>query len=598
LHIGALSAGSGKGASSGSHQALSSGAMKPSNALAALGRMLTPSRRRELVLTLIVMLVGAGAEMLTVGAALGFLTIMAGARGGVVSDHVIGMFGLVDESTVTTASVALIGAAIILTAVRFLLLWLTQKFVTGLGRDLAKLLFARILRQPYSAYSGRHSADLIAGMEKIQRLIFTAFQPVMQGLVAIILALFIAALLFVIDPFAATFAAFIVSASYGIATFLGRATLDENGRVIASASTARVKLVREAMGSIRDILLDGSQPIFEARLDAIETRIRRAQAQSAVISTAPRYILDGLGIIALAIVTLVISMREGGLLAALPILGTFAIAAQRLLPLVQQIWLGWSQVTASYGSLDDVLGLLSLPMSDDAGPPGAKRPEPLPFVRELVFDNVFYRYPDGREALRGVSLAIRRGERIGISGSTGSGKSTLVDLLMGLLEPTSGEIRVDGRAIGAGTRRAWQANIAHVPQSIYLSDESIAANIAFGEPREIWDRGRIEEAVRGAQLRTLIDSLPAALDTMPGEGGVRLSGGQRQRIGVARALYRRPALLILDEATSALDEATEARLVDDIAALGRSVTMVIIAHRRSTLKHCDRIIRIEGGRID
>ncbi len=221
----------------------------------------------------------------------------------------------------------------------------------------------------------------------------------------------------------------------------------------------------------------------------------------------------------------------------------------------------------------------------------------LPFRDAVTFRGVSFAYGRGGFVLEKLDLSIDRGTRLGIVGTTGSGKSTLLDLLMGLLEPSEGEILIDGQPLDKETRPLWQAQLAHVPQSIYLIDDSIAANIAFGSPADAIDMSKVVACARAAHVAGLIEAWPEAYDTKVGERGIRLSGGQRQRIGIARALYKEAALLILDEATSALDDATEAAIMQSIAEMGRKITLVMVAHRHSSLNNCDRIIRLEGGKV-
>jgi ATP-binding cassette, subfamily B, bacterial PglK len=287
------------------------------------------------------------------------------------------------------------------------------------------------------------------------------------------------------------------------------------------------------------------------------------------------------------------SREPGGVVKAIPVLGALALGAQRLLPLLQQAYSGWSLASGNHRAFRDIVELMEAPIP--APQPAA--PRPLAIERELAFEGVGFRYPEGRFALAGASFCIRAGEHVGIAGTTGSGKSTLLDLLMGLLDPDEGAILVDGRPLDSASRPAWQAGLAHVPQTIYLADDTIAANIAFPRDAGELDSGRLEAAVRAAQLDVFLAGLPEGLQTYVGERGVRLSGGQRQRIGLARALYRRPRLLILDEATSALDEATETAVLAGLHEMRRDLTLVTVAHRATTLAACDRLLRVERGRV-
>jgi ATP-binding cassette subfamily B protein len=354
----------------------------------------------------------------------------------------------------------------------------------------------------------------------------------------------------------------------------------------------RTRTVQEGLGGIRDIILDRSEPLFEAKFRELDSRYRRVQAATQFVAGAPRFVVEAAGLVAIALVTLAMSLEPGGVVKAIPVLGALALGAQRLLPLLQQAYYGWSVASGNFHAFRDVIDLMQAPIPEPQPPA-----PPLAFDRELAFEGVGFRYPEGRFALSQVDLRLRAGEHVGIAGPTGGGKSTLLDLLMGLLEPDEGRILVDGRPLDAASRPAWQAGLAHVPQAIYLADDTIAANIAFPREAEGMDSGRLASAVRAAQLEDFLAGLPDGLKTVVGERGVRLSGGQRQRIGLARALYRRPRLLILDEATSALDEATEAAVLAALQALRDDLTLVTVAHRATTLAACDRLIRVDGGRV-
>ena len=366
--------------------------------------------------------------------------------------------------------------------------------------------------------------------------------------------------------------------------------------VIAAALKERVQIIQEGLGGIRDVLLDRSQPVFLAKFSAIDDRFRQAQASNQFIAAAPRHVVEAASVVLIAVVAVLVAGRPGGLTGALPVLGALALGAQRLLPLVQQVYFSWSQISGHRASLIDIARLLDPAGGAQDTPPPATAGSA--FAAAIRFEGVGYTYPGGdTAALSGIELAIARGARIGLVGVSGSGKSTFVDLLLGLLEPGAGHLSIDGQALTPANVSGWQAQVAHVPQAIFLADTSIAANIAFGREAGAIDMDRIREAARLAEIDSFILTLPQGYDTCVGERGVRLSGGQRQRIGIARALYKRATVLVFDEATSALDDATEASVMASIARLPRSLTMVIIAHRLTTLRQCDQIVRLEGGRI-
>ena len=298
----------------------------------------------------------------------------------------------------------------------------------------------------------------------------------------------------------------------------------------------------------------------------------------------------------IAIIAVLIANRAGGIAHALPLLGAIALGAQRLLPLLQQVYHGWASVSGHRSSVGDVLGLLRLPAP--ARPVDMNSIEPLPLRRQISLEGVGFAYPGTQSVvLEDVSLKIPSGSIVGFVGRTGSGKTTLADLIMGLIEPTEGRITVDGVHLEGVDRLRWLRSIAHVPQSVFLADTTIARNVAFGiEPGDIDDE-RVRAAATTAQLHDFVESLADGYQTPVGERGIRLSGGQRQRLGIARAIYKQSPVLVLDEATSALDEVTEAAVMDSLSALSEEGrTIIIIAHRKSTLASCEQLLRIENHR--
>jgi ATP-binding cassette, subfamily B, bacterial PglK len=474
------------------------------------------------------------------------------------------------------------------------LLWASQKFFYGVGHDLSLAVYARVLHRPYARHVMENSASTMAAMQKVQFVLGNVLLPAVAGCTAAVVAVFILAALIAIDARTALIAAACFGVLYALVSRITRRRLYANSDVASGAMKGRVQILQEGMGGIRDVLIDHSQPLFLAKFAAIDRQFAQAQATNQFLAAAPRYVVEAAGVVLIAVIAVFVSGRPGGLSAALPMLGALALGAQRLLPLVQQTYFSWAQIYGHRAALVEVAGLLAEPL-----PARANQPErPAPIAGAVTFRDVTFAYPGERgTALSGIGLEIRPGARIGLVGPSGSGKSTFVDLLLGLLEPTGGDVLIDGQRLDDSNRSAWQAAVAHVPQAIFLADGSIAENIAFGRSGEAIDADRIREAARLAELDAFIAGLPQGYDTFVGERGVRLSGGQRQRIGIARALYKQARVLVLDEATSALDEATEAAVMKAVDQLPRELTLVIVAHRLSTLRLCEQIVRLEAGRL-
>lgn len=555
---------------------------------------LSSRRRWQLGAITAYMVLGAAAEVATLGAVLPFLGLLTGQ-----ADNPCRQWGLDCQWSLPQASLIFATVALAAGAVRVSLLWVSTRFTFALGADLGNQVYRNTLYQRYPYHAARNTSETIAGINKVNLVVQNIINPIMLGAVASLLALAIFTGLLLIDATTAMTAMLLFALMYGLASWLARRALRRNSAVISQTEGRRIQAVQEGLGGIRDILIDGSQSLYVGRFAELNARQRQAQGSNAFVRAAPRYVIEALGIVLLTGLALYFQSR-GALEHAIPVLGALALGSQKLLPQLQQLFASWAAIQGNLGALRDVLGLLDLPT-----PHGTTQSESIPAALPsdiaplLELRRVGFSYaPDRPPALADIDLALRRGERLGVIGTTGSGKSTLIDLCMGLLAPTRGEVLVDGVALHTHNERTWQSRIAHVPQAIFLTDGTIADNVAFGvSPKEV-DPERLRRACDIAQLGSVIAELPQGLETWVGERGIRLSGGQRQRIGLARALYKRADILVLDEATSALDSTTEAAVMAAIAADGAAQrTMIVIAHRLSTLRQCHRVIEIRGGTI-
>lgn len=564
--------------------------------LRALVSSLPPRRRAQVLLLLGLIFVGALAEVLSLGAIVPFLAILADpaqAQQRPLVARVVATLGLSNAEDIRWQLTLLFaGTALAAGVVRFVLTYAISRFNFGIGHELGAEVYRRTLYQPYEVHVARNSSEIMGGINKVDIVVWVVFSLLNTGS-AILMALFIVTALVLVDPMVATAALLGFGSIYATVSVLTRKRLASNSQVINSAFNTRVQSMHEGLGGIRDVLLDQTQPVFARRFNEIDWPLRQAQASNNIIGPGPRFAVEALGMVLIALLGYSMT-ASGGVAAAIPTLGALALGAQRLMPLLQQIYQGWVYVAGNRQVLIDVVALLQQPVPRET----ESQVAPLPFEQEIRLEKVSFRYqPQLPLVLHPVDLTIPKGARVGLIGITGSGKSTVMDLVMGLLQPSSGQILVDSTPLTGEARLAWQRNVAHVPQAIFLADSSFAENIAFGVPAEQIDLACVRQVAERAQIAEFIEGSPEGYAAMLGERGVRLSGGQRQRVGIARALYKQAKVLVFDEATSALDSETEAAVMHAIESLGRELTIVLIAHRLSTLQGCDVIYRLDKGRI-
>lgn len=575
---------------------------KPNKGLAALlidlWRHLSPRRQMQFAGLTFLMLVSAFAEIVSLGALIPFLGVLTSPEkvfGNPALAGAMGRFGISSTAgLLLPLTSGFVAAVIIAGAIRMLLLWVSTRLSFAIGADLSIEVYRRTLFQPYSVHVARNSSELISGVTtKVGAAINVLYQFVTLLSSAVLMAA-ITITLILVDPVIALAASVGFGVSYGLISWIFRRRLDANSDSIAREQTRVVKALQEGLGGIRDVLMDGTQGVYCEAYRRADVLLRKAQGDNHFIGGSPRFAMEALGMVLIAGLAYWLGTQPGGLTQAVPVLGALALGAQRMLPALQQGYSAWASILGSRASLADAIDLLDQPLPAEL----LEAVQPLPFSREIAFDAVRFRYTaSGPWVLNGMTFKIRKGARVGFVGKTGSGKSTALDLLMGLLEPTSGQILVDGQPIAGSRVRAWQKTIAHVPQAIYLADTTIAENIALGVTRASIDHQRVRSAAQRAQIDTFIDSMPEGYQSRVGERGVRLSGGQRQRIGIARALYKEAAVLVFDEATSALDSVTEQAVVDAIEGLGSDLTILVIAHRLSTLESCDIVFSLDAGQV-
>jgi len=546
------------------------------------------------------MIVSALADVVSLGAILPFLGVLT--KPELVFNHPLMVDRVQDwgftspDQIVFPLTVLFIVAVMLAGLIRILFLWASTRIAFATGSDLSIEVYRRTLCQPYWVHTNRNSSEVISGISnKVNNVVFEVLLPLLTISSSLILLVAITITLVIINPVVALVASIGFGSCYGLITMIARERLRRNSNRISHEQTQVVKVVQEGLGGIRDVLLDETQNVFCNVFSQADRPLRRAQASNIFIGLSPRHIMEALGMVLIAVLAYGLSQQDGGLPETLPVLGALALAAQRMLPALQLGYSAWTSIAGCEAALLAAIKLLDQPLHEEE--PQADS-ESLIFKEAICFDAVRFRYnDDGPWVLNGLNLTISKGARIGFVGNTGSGKSTMLDLLMGLLRSTEGQLIVDGQLIGGCRARAWQQLIAHVPQNIYLADTTLSENIAFGVTPEAIDRDRVQHAARQAQIADFIEDQPGGYSSLLGEQGIRLSGGQRQRIGIARALYKQASVLVFDEATSALDNETEKSVMEAIEALNRDLTILIIAHRLTTVEQCDKIIEMENGQV-
>lgn len=572
--------------------------------LLQLFNLLEPRQRRLLGIMLGLQIIAAGSEMLSLGAIIPFLGALANAQQLLQNASIqswLNIFNIQTAPELVIAMAILFGGSFVLSnALRLLVIRLQYRFSAEIGNVISSEVYRRTLYQPYSFHTQHSSSQIISlsssdAANVSSGLIPAFFYFVTNSLVVVAITIALIA----INPWIAIGAAVVVGGSYAIIIVKTRATLHQNGRLVSELSAQSVKSIQEGLGGIRDVLIDGTQPIFERAYRQANRALLQAHGANAFVGMAPRFLVEPIAMIAIAALAVSMAYDSTQLQKVLPLLGAFALGANRLLPALQQCFVSLSGMRGNQVALVNVIEALQRKISPEQLNPVKNK---LQLKNELRFEGVWFSYPaqglDKPEwVLRDVSLSIQANTTVAFIGATGSGKSTSADLILGLLMPLRGCITLDGLELMGENLRAWQSGIAHVPQQIYLSDATIAENIAFGVPLAEIDMERVQNAAKLAHIDNFIEHRPKSYQEVVGERGVRLSGGQRQRIGIARALYKQASVIIFDEATSALDNTTEKEVMAAIEGLSRHLTIILIAHRLSTIQSADVVYEFKSGQI-
>jgi ABC-type multidrug transport system fused ATPase/permease subunit len=558
-----------------------------------LFNLLSLKRKKQILLFLILTIVGAGCEIMSLAIFLPFLAILINPEA-IISygylNQLARNFSVQGSALLLVMTCAFGGTAVLIGLIRLLLLWSANKIAFGVGADICLKIYSKALYTSYIKHLNTNSSKIISSIsERSNIIIYNVVLPTLTLISSCVIFISLIITLLIIGKEVVFFGIIFFGLIYIVIIKSIKFLLVNYGKVVNLGVERQIKMLQEGLGGIRDVLLNGTQEVHIDLFKKNDTEVRNAQARIQFISQSPKYAIEALGLLMIAIFSYIFASNETNINNVVPVLGIIALGSQRLLPVMQQAYAGWAAITSGADSLNTTMQLLHESKEIVMNTNSSFR-----IKDEILLKNICFKYP-GKEVnvLNLINLKIKCGEKIGIIGKTGSGKSTLLDIIMCLIDPDEGEIYIDNLSITANNSQGYKKNISHVPQNIYILDATIAENIALGEKNI--DIYKVGEMAKLAELTELIAKLPNGLNEQIGENGNLLSGGERQRIGIARALYKNTSLIILDEATSALDNETERKVIENIEKNNSNKTIIMIAHRTSTLSSCDTIYEIVDG---
>ena len=560
--------------------------------------LLTSANRRQLPVILLLIIIGMLLEMLGIGLIIPVLSLMSDG-GGLENNSKLQT--ILNYFTFSSPAHLLAFSMLILTGIYFIksvftifMLWKENKFIFELHADLSSRLFEKYLFQPWSFYLQRNSAQLINNVvTEVNVFTYDALQSVMVLITDGIVLLGIFVLLFLVRPIGTLIVIFSLGSTAWILPRLTKNYLLQNGIKHQYHEGMRIQHLQQGLGAVKEVKLLGKEHAFIEKYNLHNKAASMAVRSQKTLVAMPRLWLELLAISGLTILVLVLLKEQMEITALLPTLGFFTAAAFRILPSVNRMLVAHQNLKYSQPVISRLYN--ELQMTNEINEP--QYITKMPFVKELRIEHISFQYPGSKQQiLKNISFVIPYGKSVGFIGKSGAGKTTLFDIILGLLPPSAGRVLVDGIDI-RNNLRGWQAQIGYVPQSIFLTDETLLQNIAFGVPEDKIDNQAVKNAIKLAQLEEFVSNLPRGIETVIGERGVRLSGGQRQKIGIARALYHNPSVLLFDEAVNALDVATEKSVMETIYSLRGDKTILIISHRETSVDHCDLIYKIENGYV-
>ena len=568
-----------------------------------LWREIKPKRRVRIFFLILSIIMSSVSEIISLSSVIPFLGLLTKPENLLdykfIKLFTFGFKELDNSSALIICTTILIISAFLSSFLKTYTQWEIRNLAADLGSDFSEDVFKSYIYSPYESIIMLDSSNIISTVTAdVNELINSFITPLLTLTASLFISISIISILLVINGLTTLIIFILLLIIYLIAQKLTGNRFQKLGLKRVNLRTALVKNIQESIGSIRDILLDNNQRFYGNIHNDLDRPLRKANAKMVLLALLPKSIIDPAGISIIALSGFFFAIN-GNISIALPFLGAIALGAQKLIPQVQMVYQSWSSLRVSKTVLIRVIELLNNKLPKSRIIKGKK---PLSFKKNIKFKDISFRYRSNtKDTITNLNLEIKKGERLGIIGKTGSGKSTLIDLLMGLLLPSSGSIYIDGVEIKnkyfSPLLISWRLSIAHVPQNIFLINATIAENIAIGIPLNKIDLNRVKKVSEQVCISNFIMQTKNGYFSMTGERGVMLSGGQLQRIGLARALYKKANVLIFDEATSSLDINTEKQIINSIKEISKEITMIFIAHRHSTLINCDRIIEIEEGKI-
>ena len=566
-------------------------------------KYLTKKRKFQVILLFLLIISSGIVETFTLASVIPFLSLLTDSKSLVDLPIIKALLLITNFNQANQPLISAISLFAFLIISSFILRvanqWFSGRVAARIGVDLNSRLFKQTLHKPYKYHLENNSSYTISKISDYVPKAVASIRLILDIYASIFLSIGLLIGLISINMNIAIISIFTIFISFLSIAYLSKSILIKNSKIISQNINLQVKQIQENINSIKDIIMNNRQNYEVNLFRNLDIKMKFLQANNAFIAIFPKYFIETIGLLLLSVLTIFLSKNNTNGKDILPLLGIFALAAQRLLPYAQQIFSAWAAISSYKSEVSIILKMLQ---ENDEVKKIPTNISALKINKKINFQNVSFGYSDNqKKVLENIDITINKGEIIGIFGKTGSGKSTFVNLLIGLLMPSSGVVLVDDRNIhnvnNSNCVFGWRKNISYVPQNIYLNDASIKANICSSVLNNNINKKRLVEVSKIARIYDFINSTPSKFETFVGEGGVRLSGGQKQRIGIARALYKESELLVLDEATSALDIKTEKEIMDSIKEHYINKTIIIISHKISTSKYCNKILNVENKKI-